>query len=264
MKLPATVLSLALALCSSVAAEEFTTSRGLRSLPPIATLSSEAELSQAARAGEAALSELLLDAVALDQEGSALTKEAAALEQRLKDELAALRQRKAQFEVTNKQYLDALAAYKEKQAAFQADLRDLNDQNAAINSLPPEEREANVTRVKQWAAESEAQRTSLDAERDALLEQHKTVEAERAAVRNLQNDAGAKLRAVHDALLARIEARRGKRELVYTQLRQCAAYVANARNTRRAKFGHAAAPSPVLDGALQRLKLYQSGVSKQH
>lgn len=263
MKLSVTVLSLALVLCSGVAAEEFTTSRGLRSLPPVATLNSESELKQATRAGEAALAELSADAAALDREGSALTKEAAALEQRQKNELAALGPRKAQLEVINRQYLEALAEYEKKQVAFEADLRDLSNQNATVNSVPPEQREAAVNRLKQWAADSDARKAALDAERDVLLEQHKAAEAERLAVRSFEADAGAKLSAIRDALVARISARKVKLGLVYGQLRQCAAYVAELREMRRTRFGHKVEPSPALDRALQQLRAYDAGMSKK-
>lgn len=264
MKLSGTVLALALVLCSGVAAEEFTTSRGLRSLPPIASLISEADFKQATRASEAALAELMADAAAMDREGAALAKEAAALEQRQKKELAVLSPRKEQYAANNRQYLDALAKYKEKQGAFEADSRELSNQSAAVNSLPPEQREAAVNRAKQWSADSAAQKASLDAEADALLQQHAAVEAERLAVREMEGKAGATLSAERDAILARIDARKSKRVFLYGQLRQCAAYVARIRDTRRARFGRALEPSPVLDGAQQRLKLYEAGATKQN
>ncbi|MFA6987166.1 MAG: hypothetical protein WC213_13325 [Arenimonas sp.] len=225
-------------------------------------MNSESDLKQATRGGEAALAELMADAAALDREGAALAREAAALDQRQKKELAVLGPRKAQYAAINRQYLDALAKYKEKQVAFEADSRELSSQSAAVNSVPPEQREAAVNRLKQWSADSAARKASLDAEGNALLQQHAAVEAERLAVREMEGKAGATLSAERDAILAKIDARKTKRESLYGQLRQCAIYVAKIRDTRRARFGHTVEASPVLDGAQQRLKLYEAGATK--
>lgn len=263
MKLPVTVLSLALALCSGVAAEEFTTSRGLRSLPPVSTLNGESEFKQATRAGETALAELSADAAAVDLETSLQVRDAAAFDKRQQGDLVKLDKLKAQLQQLDKQYLDALAVYKEKQVAYEADSLNLSQQGSALNSVPPEQREAAAARLKRWASESDARKASLDAEREVLLEQHKKVEAERTAVNKFETDAAAQLRSVRESLVARISARKARQESVYRQLRQCAAYVTRLREARRTKFPHPLERSTALESALERLKAYDARMSKK-
>lgn len=247
MKLLSWVLFLVL-LASSVFAEDFTTSQGIRTLPPLEGLTSENGLRQANSIAEIVLGELAVDAAALEQQETALVDEVAAYEKKRKDEQALLDDPKGPFKVGEKKYLERLAPYEKRKEVHDADALNQRAEALASNSLPATQRDpATVSRLTKWAVEVGNRKASIDGERDSLIEELKVIN-------KIPEAANARLKAIRDPLEARIATLKAKQGLAYRQLKRCAAYARDIQEMLKVKYNKANTHSPVLDLAEERLK----------
>jgi myosin heavy subunit len=259
MKIQTAIVFLSLLVCSSAGAEEFTTSHGLRSVLPLNGLASLNSAQQAQQEGVTALSELMADAIAVDNEGTGLLAEAATLRQKVDAEKKALDPARSHYEATSKKYQADMASYDERNDALGAEsVREQSEATALQAVVSAQRDQATVDRLNKWAADIDARSAALKEERGALEEQQKVVEAERLNIVQLEATASAKLKVLSDALQAKYAARKARQTAVYGQIRRCAAYVGKVRELLQTKFNVPARPLPVLDGAIARVKEFDA------
>jgi chromosome segregation ATPase len=261
MKLATTIVLLSLLACTSALAEDFTTSKGLRSVPSLGGLTNANTLQQAQQAGVSTLADLMADAAALDHEGTALVGDADALRKKVADEKSALAPARSHFDAANKKYLADLAAYNGKSQALSVDISSQQSEAKALENVISAQRDqATVERLNKWAADLDARRKALDADRATLDSQQESVEAERQNIARMEAQATAKLKDQSDSYQSKFASRRTKLASVIGELRRCTAYVIRVRELLKTKFNVAAAPLPLLDAATARIREFDHRV----
>jgi predicted nucleic acid-binding Zn-ribbon protein len=256
MKLPTCVLFLALAYGSTASAEEFTTSAGIRSVPPLGVLIDERGFLQAGHDAETILIELIAELNALDREAMAFPKEPGNIAQKRKEEQALMDQASARFAAANKKYLEGFARFEQERIAYETDVVRHGTEVDAINRIPYGERDqATVARLRTTQTQLDTRKAALDSQRAALTEEHDAVEALRSATAKFQADAEARLKGSRDVLLDKLAVSRAKQDRLHGQLRQAVGYLTKLRATYRVKFNKSPPPSATLQRAVERLDL---------
>jgi DNA repair exonuclease SbcCD ATPase subunit len=258
--LAALSLALVLALAAAPAfAQEITTSHGLRTLPRTDGMTSAPQFQQAARVAEDVLVELLQDLSGYESSRSRLSGESAGLTEKVQAANAEYERAKAAFETLDQQYRTDLASFQQRQAALEADIARQRTAAAAVNpTMPLDQYNAEVTRVNAWGTRISEQRTQLEAERNRLLASHDNVEAERAKLAAQRASAEEKLKQTRDANASQYGSADKARIEAYKQLRVTSNYLRNVREQMKAVAKVDPAPSPVLDEATSKLRIYES------
>jgi len=253
-------LALALALAGSpVAAQQITTSHGVRMLPRIQGVTEAPQLRQALVSTEQILDELLQDIDALDRSRSATAGQGTALTETVKRTNLELERAKAAFDQADQRYRDDLAAFGQRQAAQEADVQAQIAQGAALEALPSAQRDINeVLRINEWAAKIGKEREALEAERNRLLADHDRVETERAALAKQRADAEAKLKNSRDGVVGQFGGIEDKRKIAYQQLRTTVHHAEVLRAQLSQVLAGKAPPSPVFDMASAKLRAWES------
>lgn len=255
MKILSGILFLVLVVASSAFAdggtvpdETITTSKSTLTLPAIEGLTTENSVRQANRIVEIALGDLTADQAAMDTEKKTLLDDVAAYTRKKEAEQAALDDPKGPYMVGLAKYHPRLEDHEKRLAVHNADAEKQRTEVAASNSLAPEQRDAaTVTRLNNWGSEIMTRKEALDKERDSLLDEYKPL-------KQIEDDANARLKAIGDPIRARLSTFNAKQGLAYRQLKQCAAYATKIRELLTTKYNEANASSPLLDLAEERLK----------
>ena len=254
-------LALMLALAATGAgAEEFRTSNGtLHSLRPLSNVPNEPALRQAMVAGERMLTDQLADVLKAEKARNTSSGDVGGLSAKVKSEQAAVDRAKAAFEAQDRAYRDALAAFNQKQVDLDAETTRQRNEAAALQALPSAQRDwATVERLNKWADDISRRRTSFTTERDQLLTQHAAVELERQKVEKMRQDAEARLRQQRDGSVGQFSQAAAAVDAAYGQLRSGVAYVQQARDLMRTRYGHDPGPSAIFEQAQGRVRAWQA------
>lgn len=260
-KLFPTLFALSLALAQAMtpaAAQQVTTSQGVRTLPRTEGMSSEAQLRQALASSEQILSEVLRDVEAIDRTRSAATGDAAGLSEQVKRANADYERAKAAFEKIDKQYREDLAAFQQRQVAQDADIQNQRTQAAAIEALPSAQRDVGeVYRLNEWAEKIGKERQAIDAERNRLLADHARVEAERVSLEQQRVAAEAKLKGARDNVLGEVGGAEEKRNRAYAQLRTTVRYIEGLLAKLTVAANRSVPRSQLLENATAKLHAWE-------
>lgn len=244
--------------------EEFSTSSGVHSLPPLTNINNEAQLNQAAGAAERTLTALLADISALEGAQRAATTELSGITPQVRAEQAAVDKAKAAWDTMDGKYRADLASFQQKQTDLDAEIQRQRQEAAALEALPSAQRDyASIERLNRWAADIGTRRDAIAAERERLLVDHAAVEAERMKVAKMRSDAEARLKTFRDNSIGHYGEAEARVEQAYAQLGRAIAYLEQAHALRRSKFERDPDISAVLDRASLRLHTYEARRAKR-
>jgi len=252
-------LSIALALAMTpAAAQQVTTSQGVRTLPRTEGMNTEAQLRQALASSEQVLAEVLRDIEVIDRSRSSASGDAASLTEDVKRANADYERAKAAFDLIDKGYRNDLAAFTQRQVAHEADIQNQRNQAAAVEALPSAQRDVNeVFRLNDWAAKIGKEREAIDAERNRLLADHAKVEAERAGLEQQRRAAEAKLKGARDKVVGEVGGTEEKPNLAYAQLRTTVPYIAAQQAKLTVAAGRSAPHSQLFDSGASKLRAWE-------
>ncbi|PYI94038.1 MAG: hypothetical protein DME97_03985 [Verrucomicrobia bacterium] len=244
----------------SVASGAEIKSKSTLTLAPLETLTTENALRQGLRIAEIGMSESIAQAADLEKKEKPLKDEIEAFEKKQAEEKAIVSSLDTRFALAQKQYLERLRAYDERRRVHDADAARERTAAAASNSLAPEKRNpATVAQINAWADRVSASKGQLDQEVSLVNQEREVVESKRQAVLSYQEGATQRLEAIHASLEAKVKAHEFKKELAYRQLKQCADYAVEIRKILATKFNDAEVFSPILNGAMEKLKAQSNG-----
>jgi hypothetical protein len=252
--------ALALALAGVACADEFVTSRGARSLPPVQTLKGEPRLRQVEHDSEELVLQLLQDIKAIEAGRSAVSEDAAALKEKIRKSAAELQRAKADFEQLDQKYRSDLAAFQQSQVALDGEVQRQRADAAVLEAVPSAQRDfAQVTRINNWAQEIGRKRQELEATQARLLADHDRVEAERARVAKLYADSEQKLQGQRTGTVGQFQAAEQKRLAAHQQLRKATLYWQQVREMLNAATApRTVPPSPTLSEAKAKLAAFDA------
>ena len=241
-------LSLAFALAAApVAAQDISTSHGVRALPRIGGLTTEAQFRQALASAEQILGEVLSDVDALERARASAGADTNDVAAKLRLARAEFGRAQATFDAMDKKYRDDLAAFQLRQADQEAEVQRQRAQAAVIAPLPPEQRDAaEVGRLNEWAAKIGKQHEALEAERTRLLADHDKVEAERVRLAKQRTDTEA------------MDTGDQSRRRAYGQLRTTIEFVEKVREQLNRVAARTEPRSVLLDTAATRLRDWEA------
>jgi chromosome segregation ATPase len=228
-----TLLALALALAlpmaaTSAQAQQITTSKGVRNMPPIRGMY-EAQLREAVRAGEDAVSQLLSDVNTAEKSLGAVTTDVSGYSEQIKQTNAELERAKAAFDEKDQRYKSELAAFDQRQQALAAEIERQRAAAAPVEALPSAQRDIQeVFRLNEWAAKNDKERAALATENTRLLAEHASVEEERAKLAKMGADADAALKSRREKLVGQAGGATETRNSSYAQLRIAVSYLGEA------------------------------------
>jgi chromosome segregation ATPase len=252
--------ALALALAGAAGADEFITSRGARSLPPVQTLKGEPRLRQVERDSEELVFQLLQDIKTIEASRSSVSDDAASLKEKIRKSAAELQRAKADFEQLDQKYRTDLAAFQQSQVALEGEVQRQRADAAALEALPSAQRDyAQVTRINNWAQEIGRKRQELETTQSRLLADHDRVEAERARVAKLYADSEQKLQGQRAGTVGQFQAAEQKRIAAHQQLRKATLYWQQVRDLLNAATApRTVPPSPTLSEAKAALAAFDT------
>jgi hypothetical protein len=246
---------LALLLALPALADDVTTSKGTRTLPPFEGLTTDNSLKQAGRIADIALGELLADGAALEKVEAALNAEVEAYKVTQKADQAQFDDLKAQFNARNAPYVAGVARFDGSNAVLTEEVMRQRAEAMASNSLPATQRNpATVDRLTRWAVNLGQRRARLDQERDLLVQERVVVENQRLAAQSFWDGSDARLRTAYAAMQARFATLKAKQGLAYRQLKLCVDYATSIKERLKTPYDKSEIRSPVLDGAMEQLK----------
>ena len=257
MKTPTLLLVISLLACNSASAEEFTTSSGVRQLPLLASVRTGPAASEAARAAENVLAEMLVDVSASERERSALIAESEAIASKLKSEQAPVDKVSAHFLELDGKYKADYAAFQQATTDLEAEAARERADAATLEALPSAQRaQSEVARINKWADVLSSRRAELDRTRAVLLQDYEKVEAERQLPAQAKAEAEARLTKLREPVQGRINAHNASESPLYAALKKGVAYMNRVREVELSTSGHSIGHSHSLDEATERLQAY--------
>lgn len=260
-RLPVSLLALALGLglAAPLAAQQITTSQGVRTLPRTDGLRSEVEIRSALISSDGIVRDVLADISAIESSRQATVGQATSISDKAKKENAELLAAKATFEQLEKGYLADLAVFQQEQSRIEADVQRQRSEAAVLQALPSAQRDyAQVERLNKWAEQLASQRTALDADRNRLLADHAKVESERARLAKLRADTESRLTGMRDATIGQYGSVEQKRAAAYAQLKTALAHLRKTREQLRAVATMRLEDSPTLEQGSAKLRQYEA------
>jgi chromosome segregation ATPase len=257
---PLLAFAIALALSATpVAAQQITTSHGVRTLTRPDPKASEMQLRQNERSAEEVVVELLKDIDAIDRTHGSAISDIDTLSDKVKKENADWERAKAAFQVIDQRYRDDLAAFQLRSAQLDADTQRQRTEAATLQALPSAQRDyAQVSRLNDWAAKLNTERQAVEADRTRLLADHDYVEGERAKLAKQRTDAETKLKGIRDSSVGRLGGADQQLAAAYNQLRVALAYLRGVRDQLSRVASTKLARSEVFEQANAKLLSYDA------
>jgi hypothetical protein len=252
--------ALALAGAPTLAlAQQVRTSVGVRMLPRIETLRTQAQLRQAQGSAERVLAEVLADANAADAARGGATRQVDTLSADVQRAIREFERANATFNEADQKYKTELAAFQQATVALEAEAQRQRAEGEAFAALPIEKRDAaGIARINDWAAQVNARRAQLDAERARLLAEQARVEGERAKLAKMRADNEARLRGQRDATVGALGSSGSKRIATYGELRIAVLYM-RALREKLSGFSDRSLPHLAdLDEAEAKLRAFEA------
>jgi chromosome segregation ATPase len=246
--------AIALALPAAANAEEFTTSQGMKHLPPALSLVTEAQLQSASTSAEQTLVILMRDIAEKEKERRAVAAQASGVAERVGSDREAIERLRADYEQVDQQYRSQLDAFQDQQVALEGETDRQRTQAAALQAVPSAERDINeVQRLNAWADQLAQKRQQMETDRNTLMATRQTVEDKRTRLASAKAEADARLRDSRSGVLASSGKADAGMAAVANELRACVAYLDRIRSYYPTRTKKQPPKSPLLDQARQLL-----------
>ena len=247
-----------------VPAQQFSTSSGTYSLRPLYSVSSEMDLRLAASDAERALTALLADIGTMESARGSAAQAVGSIAPKRQAEQAALDQAVAAFKALDTKYREDLAAFQQKQNDLEAEVQRQRAEAEPLQQLPSAQRDyAAIERLNKWAADLAVRRDTFVGERDRLMKDHARVEAERARIAKMHAEAEARLTSLRDSSVGSVGQADAKLAQAYADLKKGTTYLEEVRAKLSTVSKIGPGPSPVLEQATQRLRVFEAQRAKR-